>query len=191
MVELGVQGAGMIRTLHCAARTTKSSPVSCSSSPRPAETELVERGGVGGSWTELVIPGVVSALDLQGTVELDIPEAVFKLDLESELNLQGVVPELDIVARTMKSSPVSCSSSPRPAETELADRGGVSGAGTELAELAQSMEILLSPSPSPKCVSTSGLGFLTSMKCVRTSVLGFPIGCRWPCTSCATCTDLL
>ena len=118
--------------LGIAARTMKSSPVSCPSSPRPAETELVERGGVGGSWTELVIPGVASALDLQGTVEPDIPEAVSKLDLESELNLQGVVAELGIVARTMKSSPVSYSSSPRSAETELVERGGVGGSWTEL-----------------------------------------------------------
>ena len=42
--------------LGVTARTMKSSPVSCPSSPRPAETELVGRGGVGGSWIELVIP---------------------------------------------------------------------------------------------------------------------------------------
>ena len=110
------------------ARTMKSSPVSCSSSPRSAETELVGRGGVGGSWTELVIPEVVSEPNLQGAVELDIPEAVSQLDLESELYLQGAVAELDVVARTMKSSPVLGSSSPRSAKTELVGRGGVGGA---------------------------------------------------------------
>ena len=80
----------------------------------------------------LLFPEAMLQLDLQGTVKLDIPEAVFELDLKSELNLQGVVAELDIVARTMKSSPVSCSSSPRPAETELVGRGGVGGSWTEL-----------------------------------------------------------
>ena len=65
---------------------------------------------------------------IQRAVELDIPEAVSQLDLESELNLQGTVAELVVVARTMKSSPVSGSSSPRSAKTELVGRGGVGGA---------------------------------------------------------------
>ena len=53
--ELVNHGAGTEPViLHCAARTTKSSPVLCSSSPRPVETELVDRGGVGVAWTKLV-----------------------------------------------------------------------------------------------------------------------------------------
>ena len=66
--------------------------------------------------------------DLQGAVvELLFPEAVSGLDLKSEPGLQGAMVEVDISARSMKSSPVSCSSSPRSAKTELVARGGVGG----------------------------------------------------------------
>ena len=69
-----------------------------------------------------------SELDLQGAVvELIFPEAMSQLDLQSELGLQGALAEVDIAARSMKSSPVSCSSSPRSAKTELVTRGGVDG----------------------------------------------------------------
>ena len=69
--------------LDVTARSMKSSPVSCSSSPRSAKTELVTRGGIGGTWTELVIPEVVS-----------------ELDLKSELDLQGAVVEPALAVAT-------------------------------------------------------------------------------------------
>ena len=70
-----------------------------------------------------------SELDLQGAVvDLFFPEVVSWLDLKSEPDLQGAMVELNIAARSMKSSPMSCSSSPRSAKTELVGRGGVGGA---------------------------------------------------------------
>ena len=66
--------------------------------------------------------------DLQGAVMgLLFPEAMLQLDLQSELGLQGAVVEVDLAARSMKSSPVSCSSSPCSAKTETVGRGGVGG----------------------------------------------------------------
>ena len=83
----------------------------------------------------LDIPEAVSQLDLKSELNLQgavvgfvFPEAMSQLDLQSELGLQGALAEVDIAARSMKSSPVSCSSSPRSAETELVGRGGVGGA---------------------------------------------------------------
>ena len=64
----------------------------------------------------------------RAVVELVIPEAAPELDLKSELGLQGAIVEVDVAAGSMESSPVSCSSSPRSAKTELITRGGVGGA---------------------------------------------------------------
>ena len=96
-------------------------------SPTSPSLKCVSTSGLG-FWMSMKCVGTSGPGFIHGVVvDLDVPEVVSQLDLKSELHLQGAVAELDVPTRTMKSPPVSGSSSPRSAKTELVARGGVGG----------------------------------------------------------------